>query len=168
MGTDTTHFHNMMRALYPESAEIFLIRDLRDVLCSVMAFNAKRGFASFFYDTVSSTYDYIKLLRDQAALWLANWKVRGSSSLYLTYEDLIQKTPETLSRLCDYLKIDGSPEQIAAVVAHATAGPGLSFHLTSRDVASSIGRWKYDLDDDVKVMCSELLGDVLHEMGYQQ
>jgi hypothetical protein len=33
--------------LYPKAREIFLVCDLRDMLCSIFAFNARRGFSGF-------------------------------------------------------------------------------------------------------------------------
>ena len=33
----------LLRELYPDAREVFLVRDFRDMLCSIRAFNEKRG-----------------------------------------------------------------------------------------------------------------------------
>ena len=40
-----------MRQLYPRAREIFLVRDPRDTLASMLAFNARRGFVDFGRDS---------------------------------------------------------------------------------------------------------------------
>ena len=57
------HVRRIMRLLYPQAREIFLVRDPRDILASVLAFNARHGFADFGRERVETDEQLVGLVR---------------------------------------------------------------------------------------------------------
>ena len=49
--------------LYPRTREIFLVCDWRDVFCSILAFNNKRGMVTFGREIVNSDIDFAHRLK---------------------------------------------------------------------------------------------------------
>ena len=42
-----------MRELYPAARELFLVRDFRDMIASMQAYNARKGFGDFGRETAA-------------------------------------------------------------------------------------------------------------------
>ncbi len=153
--------------LYPQAREILYVRDLRDVLCSVQAFNARRGFLSFGYQYVQSHLDYVKLLRAQGLKLVEAVKCRREIAHVLRYEDLILNPEDSLKHILVYLGLEASANVVQKMISRASLDtPEMAYHRTSMDVKRSIGRWKYDLSDELKTWCHEYLDDVLLDLGY--
>ena len=164
---ETPLIPDLVRQLYPGAAEVFFVRDLRDVFCSVLAFNAKRGYQDFFYNLVANDTEYVTLLANNARHWLANWNARKDTSFFLRYEALILEPENTLQQLFDYLKLDSSPQVIRDLINQASIdNVEMARHRTSSDSLASIGRWKTDLSDDQKAICQEILPNILTALGY--
>jgi hypothetical protein len=159
---------NMIWELYPQAREIFLIRDFRDMLCSILAYNSKRGYATFGRERVKDDEEYIRYLRPSAVRLLQSWKQRSGKAYLLHYEDLILRPIETLDTLLNYLELDTRPSTVKGMLQRATALPGLRQHQTSPDPDRSIGRWRRDLDPSLQATCQEVLGDVLEALGYTE
>src|SRR5262245_29227603 len=85
--------------LYPKAREIVLVRDFRDVYCSILATNTKRGRADFGRQHARSDEDYIQHLRGSAVRLLQSWKKRTAQAKVLHYEGLIEQPIETLGAL---------------------------------------------------------------------
>ena len=67
----------MIREMYRGAKEVFLVRDLRDMYASIVAFNKKRGFADFHADRFEKEEDYIAHLGSIITTWVRNWEQRG-------------------------------------------------------------------------------------------
>src|SRR5262249_9776644 len=68
-------FPDLLSELYPEAREIILVRDFRDLLCSVLAFNEKRGYQAFGRERRESDADYVRTtLRRSAESLLKRWR----------------------------------------------------------------------------------------------
>ena len=158
----------LLAELCPNSREIILVRDFRDMVCSILSFNKKLGYDSFGRQLADSDAKFIRQLRDSAVRTLEHWRERGERAHLLRYEDLILRPEPTLKAALEYLGLDSSPEVVAATLQRATAlTPELQHgHSTSKDPAASIGRWRRDLDDGLKRECAEAFGDVLVQFGY--
>ena len=158
----------LLAELFPNAREIILVRDFRDMVCSILSFNKKLGYDSFGRQLADSDAKFIRQLRDSAVRTLEHWRERGKSAHLLRYEDIILRPEPTLKAALEYLGLDASPEVIAATLQRASAlTPELQQgHSTSRDPAASIGRWRRDLDDVLKKECAEAFGDVLTQFGY--
>ncbi len=154
--------------LYPGAREIILVRDLRDMICSVLAFNRKRGFVDFGRQCVSTDEEYIETRVRAGAMRLLNsWKQRAGKAYLLRYEDLILNPEEALSGILRYLGLDDPPSVVEGVLKRASGdAPELRIHRTTPDPAASIGRWKREMSPEMQALCNDLLGEILREFGY--
>ncbi len=163
-----TYVPQALAELYPRGKEIILVRDFRDMVCSILSFNKKLGYASFGRELTDSDEKFIKQTRVSAVRTLEHWRERGKASHLLRYEDLILRPEATLREVLGYLGLDASDAAVAGTLARAHAlTPELQKgHSTSKDPAASIGRWRRDLDEKLRALCCETFGDVLEQLGY--
>jgi len=155
--------------LYPQAREVILVRDFRDMVCSMLAFNAKRGYASFGRQKVASDAEFI---HDRVLTFATKlhhrWQQRPDQIQIVRYEDLIQSPVPTLTRLLTYLDLPALPATIAQMQATAQADSDtLQAHRTSTSIAASIGRWRTDLSPALQQICHEVLAGPLHAFGYE-
>jgi hypothetical protein len=161
------HVPNLTWELYPEGKELFLVRDFRDMVLSIIAFDRKRGFAGFRRPSGKSDEAYIREdLREAVLGFRASWEERKERAHLVRYEDMVLRPDETLTGLLEYLELDRSPSLVAGM--HAAAAEGGDFHRTSPDVEASIGRWEREADDSFRDLCQEVFEDVLTEFGYSE
>jgi hypothetical protein len=168
----------MLRHLYPGLKEIFLVRDFRDMLCSIMAFNKAKGVVAFGRHLADNDEQYVRELLgpDVNRLFLA-WRQRSASAHLLRYEDLAYDTSNTLSRVYQYLGL-GSLEksEVDEIVATSIAkgfadsrakeSGSQRSHPTSASIADSLMRWQRDLDDGLREVCDEAFAEALRGFGY--
>jgi len=155
--------------LYPGAKEIFLARDPRDMLASMLAFNEKRGTSKFGRDRVETDTDFVRQLAPTVSGLMQNWRSRRERAHLVRYEDLVTTPEKTLRETFEYVGVDASADMVQNVLRRASApDPKLAFHMTSRDQDASIGRWKRDLPADVQALCNEEFGPALVEFGYLQ
>jgi len=154
--------------LYSQAREIILVRDFRDMICSVLSFNKKRGFVDFGRQCVINDEEYIKQsVRSDALRLLKSWRQRAAKAYLLRYEDLILNPRETLSALLGYLGLDNTPSTVRNILQMASEDTSaLRYHRTTLDPMTSIGRWKRDLSPEMQTLCNESLGEILQEFGY--
>src|SRR5207342_2981750 len=107
---------------YPGAKEIFLVRDPRDMLASMLAFNEKRGRPDDFgRGRVESDADFVPQLAQNVSRLVQSWQARRDQGHLVRYEDLLT-TPETVLReTFDYVGIDGSADMVHRVLRQASA-----------------------------------------------
>jgi hypothetical protein len=153
--------------LYPKGREVFLVRDFRDVVCSILAFNAKRGFEAFGRNRVTSDEEYVYRLHVNYRRLLAHYQSRTDRAYLVRYEDLVARPLETLAGLMRYLSLEESPASLEALHNRASEETAeLKKHKTSQSPAASIGRWRRDLSPSLQAVCLHAAGDVMKEFGY--
>lgn len=152
--------------LYPGTREIFLVRDFRDMLCSIRAFNNKRGSLGFGRDRANNEQEYILYLREEALRLLGSWKSRRDRACLVRYEDLVLRPMETLKRVLEYLGLSSSDTQINEMIQGALGTPELREHRTTANPQESVERWRRDLDSPSQQFCEEAFGNVLRDFGY--
>jgi hypothetical protein len=160
---------DLLIEMYPGAREVILVRDFRDMLCSVLAFNRKRGWEAFGTAEAGSDVEYVRTALAQSAATLAG-RLRGNGETphLIRYEDLIQDPVPALTGLFEYLKLDADPDRVAETVRRAEASTAsMQHHRTTSDPAASIGRWREDLPPEVAEACNEALGPLLAEFGYE-
>jgi len=156
---------DLLRELYPGAREVVLVRDLRDVFCSVLAFNRKRGYQAFGREAAESDDDYIDTVRRSGEALLAHMRSDGRETHLLRYEDLIREPVPTLEPLLGFLGLD--PAGAAAMVARAAVPTGgMEHHMTAPSASASIGRWRRDLEPDLAERCDAILSPVAADFGY--
>jgi hypothetical protein len=150
--------------LYPGTREVVLVRDFRDLVASIFAYNVKRGFAGFGRDRADSDIHYVLTTERRAVTALArSWRRRESRAHLVRYEDLVTRPEETVEGLAAYLGLEGSRQEMIAPLAPS---PEMEAHRTSASPRRSIGRWRDDLAPELQDACNEAFGDALAAFGY--
>jgi hypothetical protein len=159
---------SLMWEIYPDAREIILVRDFRDMVSSMFAFNRKRGFEAFGRDSRSSDTEYIEQNARSNALSLVRaWHQRCDRAHLLRYEDLILEPRETARGLLEYLGLDSGTDGAETMLAALTErSDKTEWHRTTADSRRSIGRWRTDLNEELQRVCETALGPALEEFGY--
>ncbi len=150
--------------LYPEGREVFLVRDPRDVLCSVLASNRKRGERPPPTDPLRWVGE---VFRGRIEAVAESWERRRSRAHLVRYEDLMLEPAATLTALLEHLGLEAGEGVVAQMLASAERSlPGMSEHRTTPDAHASIGRFARDLDPALVEECERCLGDAIALFGY--
>ena len=104
----------------------------------------------------------------EMTIFLRQWENSRDRALLLRYEDLIERPEQTLEAIFEHLRIDASARTTSYVLdtARRLTPDFQQRHRTTPDEGASIGRWRRDLDDSLRVACEESLGDALGRLGY--
>jgi hypothetical protein len=160
----------LMLELYPRAREVMLVRDFRDMIASMFAYNEKRGRqGGFRRDRATSDREYILSDVGVSAGALADaWARRSDTAHLLRYEDLVLRPEETVQVLLAHLGLDAGPGAVEPMLGSLLArDSGSEGHRTVADPRESIGRWRRDLSDEVEAACAEALGRPLETFGYE-
>jgi hypothetical protein len=164
------HVPDVLGDLYAGWQEVILVRDIRDVICSAIAFDAKRKRQSFGRELFSDDLDFVTQLRMDLARLYRSWERRRPASLLVHYEDLVAAPAETVRGILSHLGLAHTPAVVARVFETASAStPELDGHRTTADPAASIGRWRSDLaaiHPQLPGRCEDLFGPLLTDFGY--
>jgi hypothetical protein len=153
--------------LYPRTREIFLVRDWRDVFCSILAFNNKRGIVTFGRETVNSDIDFAHRLKKGISNIYKQYSMRSNKTLLVRYEDLIFKPYEELKRIFEYIGVDSESVVVNTVIEQANRpDPLLQQHRTSHSEQESVGRWKRDLSPELQEAINAIFQEHLQAFGY--
>jgi Sulfotransferase family len=156
----------LMWELYPRLREVVLVRDFRDMVASMFAYNAKRGREGFRRDSAATDAEYVVDQIKSSVRGLATaWEARSERAHLIRYEDLVLDPEPTVAALLRYLELDDSPasEMVATLFAR---GPETEWHRTTADPAASIGRWRRDLTPEARQACEQALASELQIFGY--
>ncbi len=159
-------YPRLMRDLYPGARELFLVRDFRDMVASMRAYNARNESGDFGRDKAGSDGEWLAYLHQNFLVLRAAWRDRGEPGSLVRYEDLVRDPAPTLRSLLTFLGLEAAPETLACLVAAAEA-PELRGHGTSGSPAASIGRWRNDLSPELCSAVEETFGDLLREFGFE-
>lgn len=153
--------------IWPSSRDIVLVRDFRDVVASVFAFNERRGARAFGRQRVGSDEEFLDFVRDYAT-GLARWRrSRGTRARVVRYEDLILEPEPTLTGLLGWLGLDPDRALVAEMLASASHDtPQMADHRTAAGPRESVGRWERDLPPALRERAAEVLAEPLAEFGY--
>ncbi len=153
--------------IFPNAREVILVRDFRDRLSSVFAWNRKQGQGGFGHEAEMSEAEYLaKHVRADADGLLRRRQRKGDAAHLVRYEDLIREPHATVTGLLDFLELDGGAAVVEEMLETAGRQQGLDTHRTVRDPSQTIGRWRRDLPSDLAEQCNEILAPVLAEFGY--
>jgi hypothetical protein len=162
-------FFQHLRNLFPDSPMIHVLRDGRDVVCSLLAMDWK--------DPVTGQpIQYTRDPRKAAEYWVsAIQAARGARQdappnmgfIELRYEDVVLRPVATLQRLFASL---GEPWDPGVLGYHRVdrnlAGESSREQVSQPLYAGSIGRWKKDLSPSDKQIFKDVAGDLLVQLGY--
>jgi hypothetical protein len=160
-------YPRLMRELYPGARELFLVRDFRDMLASMRAYNARKGFGDFGRESAQSDATWLAELRRGVVALRDAWRERGEATSLVRCEDLVRAPEAALPPLLASLGLDAAPETVSRLIAAAAPdAPELRDHGTAGSPSASIGRWRHDLSPELLAIAEETFGDLLQEFGY--
>lgn len=148
--------------LYPETREVFLVRDFRDMACSWLSFRGDK--------LLAKGVDTGRHLRELMVPWVdhlvTNWRARKNQAHLVRYEDLVLRPVETLAGVFEYLGIDSCGETIEHVIDAGSDRERFSAHGTSRTLSETVGRWTREGDPSFREGLNSLFRTGLGEFGY--
>ncbi|WP_319581965.1 sulfotransferase [uncultured Pseudodesulfovibrio sp.] len=142
--------------------KIMLIRDPRDILCSVMSFNKKRKFNAFSWLDDDTELSYCKRMMPSFREMLSSSGTRSDDCLAIKYEALALRLGDTAKEIGEWLGVELSPE---VVIAQRDKFAG---HMTSSTAEQSVSKWKKQLSAASIAHFSEAIGSELKEAGYEE
>ena len=120
--TAPTPVPELMLELYPGAREVMLVRDFRDMIASMFAYNEKRGRQGFRRDRATSDRDYILNDVGVSVAALADaWARRSDTAHLLRYEDLVLRPEETVQALLAHLGLDAGPGAVEPMLGSLLA-----------------------------------------------
>jgi hypothetical protein len=160
-------YSRLWRELYPGARELFLVRDFRDMVASMMAYNTRRGFGDFGREAAGSDAAWLAQLRRGVEALRDAWRDRGEPGNLVHYETLVRDPLHAVPILLETLGLDATPTTLTRLLAAAAPDSAESrAHATSGSPDASIGRWQTDLSPELQAMTQETFGDLLTEFGY--
>ncbi len=159
---------HLMWELYPDAREVVLVRDFRDMLCSILAFNAKRGVQGFGRDRADSDAEFVDEMGKPADALARSWQQRAARAHLVRYEDLVSRPAETVEGLLDYVGLDSGQQVVQGMLGELDeAGEEATKHRTTSAAADeSIGRWRAELGPELLARCEQAFGPALEAFGY--
>lgn len=165
----TLRVSSVAAELYPNGRELFLVRDFRDMVCSMFAFNEQRGVSGFGRAEAGSDMEFVETLGGQATSLARAWERRRDRAHLVRYEELVLDPTHALAGLLDHVGVDSGPDTIRGMLAQLEEDiPELREHPTSDSAQSSIGRWRTDLDPELAEACERAFGPALELFGYER
>jgi hypothetical protein len=165
-----THVQNIFWEIYDDPREVILVRDLRDVICSGLSFDAKRDTQAFAPRDRSLDETWMHNMVDRGIVRriVDAWQERSDRALLLRYEDVILRPEQTLAEVFEYVGVAADTEGVAGVLSRASVDTDEArAHRTSPDPRSSVGRWRSEFDARTQALATEILGESLEALGYE-
>lgn len=139
---------------------IDLIRDPRDVFCSIRAFTAgAEGFGRKPGQTDEEFFEVMAARQLQQLRLMTNTSVDVRRTV-IRYEDLAAHLTSEADRLSNWLDLCFDPRQVLAATDDRRQ------HMTSAGAAESVGRWRRELEPKLAVRLWDQLGSMLEPFGY--
>jgi Sulfotransferase family len=141
---------------------IDMVRDPRDVWCSVLAFDSKRGYYGFGRHEGQSEEEYLSsflraVKRRMDAMAASSPDV---PRIVVRYEDLMSDLAEVAGRVGRWLEVRLDPR------AALLASQNYSHHKTSDRGSDSVDRWRQELPPEVNERIVDELAEHLDRYGY--
>jgi hypothetical protein len=169
----------MLMATLPRSRLLFLLRDGRDVLDSLLDAVSPGGWLAGGPDTeaVNSADGRLQFLRENALLWVHRVAMvqravsahPGELTMTVRYEHLRADPSSGLREIADWLGLELSEAAVSEVVGAnsfesypaSAKGRGKALRLASP------GHWRDKMNEEEQAMVREVMGTTLAELGYE-
>jgi hypothetical protein len=159
----------VIHEFWPEARFIHLLRDGRDVACSMVSASRKMGFgANTIPGAALEWKKYVTAAREAAAF--------GEAYLELRYEDLLREGPSAYTRVLDFCKLDYTDDWVKTTLeANSFEKMKASRRTGNPDVPSATahyrqgraGSWQDSISLREGFEFERRAGDLLRELGYE-
>jgi hypothetical protein len=157
-----------VRELYPRSRELILVRDWRDVFCSMRSYSSMRGIELFGRSDQGTDAEHVTFLRARIEEFMRHLEANRDRSHVVRYEDLVLDPSATIEGVLEYLGLERGSDVVSAMREPVLdSGPEGETHRTTVSGDRSIGRWREDLSAELRATCHEELGPLLAQFGYE-
>ena len=176
-----SHGADLVMPLFPRSRMIFLVRDGRDVLDSMIDANRPGGWTSrrqWGRAGFETEEERLAFVRENARNWTARMNActraydehEPSLRKRVRYEDLLAETPAGLGELERWLGLPSGPKRMETIAAQhafeATPERGRGPGKLRR--SATPGAWREGLTPEEQDVANEIMGDTLAELGYER
>jgi hypothetical protein len=158
-------YFRQIHQISPRSPLLHIIRDGRDVVCSLLKQSWTNGTGeplAMCSDPVAAAKywrQFLKKGRDAAK----SSKSLDDQYLEVRYEDLVSSTERTARRIIDHL---GEPWDPVVLNFYQEEYPEHCGHVHRPISSYSVGRWENELSVDVKERIKPIIGDFLIDLNY--
>ncbi|MDV6344887.1 sulfotransferase [Nitrosomonas sp. Is37] len=145
--------------LFPKVISILIVRDIRDVFCSVRSFNQKRGYAGFGVEKFKSEANYlINLGKSQKANLLRRMNNSRNIEYHIVkYEEFVRDPVKIVQRIYKDIGLD-------EVEISSCMGSNHDHVTNKKDWG--IERWRQDMSVELQRVALEHHQDLFKEFGY--
>lgn len=158
------HTARLIMELCPEGQELFLVRDFRDMYCSMLQFSQRRQTVDFGWQPEHAD-DYMDIVAERVEQLRVSFENRVKKPLVLRYEDLLTKPREILQQLLSDMNLSHNPNTIEKMVN--TMNNQVEGHQTSKNAHDSIQRWKNELNRKQRSRINKIMRQSLSTFGYE-
>jgi hypothetical protein len=170
-----SHVAPLLRELFPASKLIFLLRDGRDVVDSWLAAHREGAWAIPGGAFPVSRQGRIPLIRWLSVVWA--YRSRAVKSAFeatpaenrvlIRYEDLLERTEESLAMICELVGLHDSARAEVAERHRFERLPATERGPRRRERSARPGAWKENLSGAEQLAMHEEMGATLAEFGYE-
>lgn len=167
--TPTNCFHfESIHEIFPESPIIHMVRDGRDVVCSLLS---QKWIDLSTGETPDYTTDPIKaceLWKNMVSTALDARTDLGKQYIQVHYEDLVEDPEATLKNLMYLLQEDYYPELLNFYKKDRNlANEASAKQVNKKLYKSSKSRWKRDFNKPLAITFQQICGELLIQLGYE-
>ena len=173
-----SHAADLVMALMPRSRLLFLVRDGRDVVDSLMHAYAPGGFLARHQGySYSTPEERIEGVAWASRLWSCNVDMTllaidshpPELSRTVRYEDLLADNRGRIAELDAWLGLGRRQEEREEMLSATAfeAVPDKRRGATERNRAAQPGLWRENLSEDEQRICIEIMGPRLKRLGYE-
>jgi hypothetical protein len=176
-----SHAADLIMSLFPRSKLIFLLRDGRDIVDSLLDANSPDGWltrSGLGRGGFETDEERLEWVRDMCRNWAA--RINVCSRAYelhdpdlrrrVRYEDLLAETQRELGDLAGWIGLPSDAPRIEEIVGSHSFSV-VPEHLRGsgkRRRAATPGRWRESLTDQEQEVAFQIMGSRLEELGYEQ
>jgi hypothetical protein len=140
---------------------IDLVRDPRDVLVSIRAFNAQRGGVLFGRSRTADDVEHMHHIVVGMAFRLHELtEPLPVARQLIRYEDLVHDMDGCVATLSSLLNVELDPQSALSYSGN------MAHHATSPSAEDSVGRWRNELDPSDIAFIERKLGAHMEKLGY--
>ena len=161
----------------PDSKWIFVLRDGRDVIDSLVDARQKGGWSTNLDLNPLNPKNRLSFITRQANLWINRTslllKLQDKDSNkklchVVKYEDLLQNTSSELKKIYDFIGINIPEDELNKIIQKHSFENIPSSQKGSGQVARSAspGQWKKNLSEEEQKIMQDIMGKTLSDLGY--